>query len=421
MNRIARRALCAMGCAVALGAPAWAQQMGGGGGGGSGGSVSSIATACGASGGPITTSGTIATALLHNTQSGTSYALAAGDCGKLVTTDNASSVTVTLLAPATAGNGYWFEIQNLGAGTARLTPASGQINGAAYLDVIQSEGVTVASDGSDYFAVTGLGGGAASGVSSFDARTGAVTLEAVDVSGVGGLLAANNLADLANAATARSNLGLAAVAASGSASDLGSGTLPAARLPAPGASTLGGVASVACGSGQFVDAIGTSGSASCATPSGGGNVGTSGTLGSGDVVTGAGSQSVQDSGIAASDLALLNASQSFARAQRVSVAALTDGATITPDCTASNNFTVTLGGNRTLANFANLSSCVGQSGHIMVVQDATGSRTLSYGSDFRFPGGTAATLTTTPGAHDMLSYYVESSALIDIGFVGDFQ
>ena len=47
--------------------------------------------------------------------------------------------------------------------------------------------------------------------------------------GGGTLLAANNLSDLSNAATARSNLGLAAVAASGSAADL-SGNLAVARL-----------------------------------------------------------------------------------------------------------------------------------------------------------------------------------------------
>lgn len=48
----------------------------------------------------------------------------------------------------------------------------------------------------------------------------------------GALMAANNLSDLGSASTARTNLGLATVAASGSATDLGTGTLPAGRLPA---------------------------------------------------------------------------------------------------------------------------------------------------------------------------------------------
>lgn len=55
--------------------------------------------------------------------------------------------------------------------------------------------------------------------------------EAVDgIDGSAVALRANNLSDLPNAATARSNLGLAAVAASGSAGDLASGTLPSGRL-----------------------------------------------------------------------------------------------------------------------------------------------------------------------------------------------
>jgi hypothetical protein len=45
------------------------------------------------------------------------------------------------------------------------------------------------------------------------------------------LAIASNLSDLASASTARTNLGLAAIAASGSASDLSSGTVPDARMP----------------------------------------------------------------------------------------------------------------------------------------------------------------------------------------------
>lgn len=102
--------------------------------------------------------------------------------------------------------------------------------------------------------------------------------------------------------------------------------------------------------------------------------------------------------------------QTFTKAQRGAVTALTDGATITPDFSVANNFSVTLGGNRTLANPTNLTA--GQSGAIVITQDGTGSRTLSFGSYWKFATGTAPTLTTTASKVDLLVYYVESSTRI---------
>ena len=90
--------------------------------------------------------------------------------------------------------------------------------------------------------------------------------------------------------------------------------------------------------------------------------------------------------------------------------ALTSASTITPDFAASNNFSVTLGTNATLANPSNLTA--GQSGVIAITQDSTGSRTLAFGSKFKFAGGTAPTLTTTASAVDILTYYVESTSRI---------
>jgi len=117
--------------------------------------------------------------------------------------------------------------------------------------------------------------------------------------------------------------------------------------------------------------------------------------------------------------AFTNANQSFSVAQRGSITALTDGATITPNMNNANNFSVTLGGNRTLANPTNLTA--GQSGVIVITQDGTGSRTLAYGSYFKFPGGTAPTLTTTASAVDVLAYYVESSTRITARLVADVK
>lgn len=115
--------------------------------------------------------------------------------------------------------------------------------------------------------------------------------------------------------------------------------------------------------------------------------------------------------------AVTNVAQSFSAAQRGAVVALTDGATITPDFALANNFSVTLGGNRTLANPTNLTA--GQSGVIKITQDGTGSRTLAYGSNWDFAGGTAPTLTTTASAVDILAYYVDSSSNITARLIGD--
>lgn len=117
--------------------------------------------------------------------------------------------------------------------------------------------------------------------------------------------------------------------------------------------------------------------------------------------------------------AFLNVVQAFSKAQRGTPVALTDGATITPDFSLGNNYSVTLGGNRTLANPTNL--VAGQSGVIVITQDATGSRTLAYGSYFKFPAGTAPTLTTAANSVDVLAYYVESSTRITARLVADVK
>jgi hypothetical protein len=110
------------------------------------------------------------------------------------------------------------------------------------------------------------------------------------------------------------------------------------------------------------------------------------------------------------DTAKTDVTQSFTAQQRGAITALTDGATITADFALANNFSVTLGGNRTLANPTNQTA--GASGCIWITQDGTGSRTLAYGSNWDFSGGTAPTLSTAAAAVDCLVYSVQSSTKI---------
>jgi len=118
-------------------------------------------------------------------------------------------------------------------------------------------------------------------------------------------------------------------------------------------------------------------------------------------------------------VALLSAVQSFTAAQRGTISVLTDGATITADFAVANNFSVTLGGNRTLANPSNQTA--GQSGCIWITQDGTGSRTLAYGSQWDFTGGTAPTLSTAAASVDCLVYAVQSSTKITATLVSNLS
>ena len=139
---------------------------------------------------------------------------------------------------------------------------------------------------------------------------------------------------------------------------------------------------------------------------------------SGSLLKGSGTSAVTVA-TAGTDYPGLATAQSFTKAQRGAIVTLTDGATITPDFADGNNYTVTLGGNRTLANPTNLTA--GQSGSIFVVQDSTGSRTLAYGSYWDFSGGTAPTLTTTASAVDRIDYVVRSTTSIHAVFTANYS
>lgn len=75
--------------------------------------------------------------------------------------------------------------------------------------------------------------------------------------------------------------------------------------------------------------------------------------------------------------------------------------TVTLDASAGNTQRLVLGGNITLANPNNAMS--GQNLGIHLIQDGTGSRTITWGAAFKWAGGTAPTLTTTANGRDFLA------------------
>lgn len=97
-------------------------------------------------------------------------------------------------------------------------------------------------------------------------------------------------------------------------------------------------------------------------------------------------------------------------ATRHTVKILTDGPTITPNMNEGDIFTVTLAGNRTLANPINVTA--GQKGSFVIKQDATGNRTLGFGANFKWAGGSAPTLSTVANTFDVIGYQVISSTEI---------
>lgn len=78
-----------------------------------------------------------------------------------------------------------------------------------------------------------------------------------------------------------------------------------------------------------------------------------------------------------------------------------DGATITFDVEVTDKHMVTLEGNRTLAVS---NAHVGQVFMIILKQDATGSRTVTWFSGITWPGGTVPTLTTTANKKDVFNF-----------------
>ena len=148
-----------------------------------------------------------------------------------------------------------------------------------------------------------------------------------------------------------------------------------------------------------------------------------GAVGSSELATGAvsantkmaadvvGARELRIGNVAAANGVFTHNTHTFRNAQRARIEAVSVGAAnVTLDFANAQMFSITLGTNSNLNRPSNLT--VGQSGTIFVIQDGTGSRTLSYSSVFDFVGGTAPTLTTTASAVDRIDYVVRTTSSI---------
>ena len=116
--------------------------------------------------------------------------------------------------------------------------------------------------------------------------------------------------------------------------------------------------------------------------------------------------------------------RTFTAAQRGDISAVAVAAGDTTkqlDFATANNFALTLANTASceLQNPTNL--VAGQSGSIFIVQDATGSRLLTYGSSWDFAGGTAPTLSTAANAVDRIDLIVRSATSIHAVFTANYS
>lgn len=87
-----------------------------------------------------------------------------------------------------------------------------------------------------------------------------------------------------------------------------------------------------------------------------------------------------------------------------------DAATVTFDLTQSKYHKVILGGNRTLALTGGV---VGQSFVIKLVQDGTGSRTVTWFANITWPYDVVPTLTTTINRADVFGFFCTGNNTYD--------
>ena len=94
-------------------------------------------------------------------------------------------------------------------------------------------------------------------------------------------------------------------------------------------------------------------------------------------------------------------------------ATLTDASTVTINALTQSVSKVTLGGNRTIGLASN--GVAGAFISILIIQDGTGSRTVSWNAAYEFAADTAPTLTTTANKGDLFVFRYNGAKWLEVG------
>ena len=116
---------------------------------------------------------------------------------------------------------------------------------------------------------------------------------------------------------------------------------------------------------------------------------------------------------AGTDYVAAGTATNFTAQQYFGTSTLTDGATISWAVGSAQVAQVTLGGNRTFG--APTGMVDGGFYALNVIQDGTGSRTISWNSVFKWASGTAPTLSTAASAKDFFTFRSDGTNLYEVG------
>jgi hypothetical protein len=94
---------------------------------------------------------------------------------------------------------------------------------------------------------------------------------------------------------------------------------------------------------------------------------------------------------------------------------LTDGATITWNVIDSPVAKVTLAGNRTLSAPSGTTPIAGQFISLLIIQDGTGSRSITWNAAYEFAADTAPTLTATASLGDLFTFRYNGAKWLEVG------